>query len=178
MSVNNLTKKLVSEFSDRDYAHGYMQAHTVSRIAAQIHALRKQRGWSQAELAEKAGMVQERVSKIENADFESVTLKTLNKFADAFDVHLHIAFAPFSQGIVDVANLSTKGLEVESRETDLSHLTERRTAIIQIGPAWKVVPVNPQNVVRVVFAKEPAKGTKPNGGPKLNTDWQPMTVEA
>ena len=137
--MDNLTNRLISEFADGEYAHSYMQAHTVTRIAAQVHAIRKQRGWSQGELAEAAGITQERVSKIESADFESVTLKTLNKFADAFDVHLHVAFVPFSEGIVDVANISPSRLEVRPREVDFGDLADRRAIIIRASGGWKVV---------------------------------------
>jgi len=172
--MSELTKKLVSEFSEHEYAHAYMEAHTVSRIAAQVHALRKQRGWSQNELADKAGMAQERVSKIESADFESVTLKTLNKFAEAFDVHLHVAFVPFSQGIVDVANMTPKGLEVLPRGADLALLNDRRNVIIRAGAAWQVVQNNLHRVVTPLIAKTPAVGAKPDGGVHLNTDWQPL----
>lgn len=172
--MSELTKKLVSEFSDREYAHAYMEAHIVSRIAAQVHVIRKQRGWSQNELADKAGMAQERVSKIESADFESVTLKTLNKFAEAFDVQLHVAFVPFSQGIVDVANMTPTGLKVEPREADLALLNDRRNVIIRSGAAWQVVQNHLRGVVTPMMAKFPAVGTKLEGGHHLNTDWQPL----
>lgn len=172
--MSELANKLISEFSDREYAHAYMEAHVVSRIAAQVHSIRKQRGWSQNELAEKAGMAQERVSKIESADFESVTLKTLNKFAEAFDVHLHVAFVPFSKGIVDVANITLKGLEVEPRKVDLALLNDRRNIIIRSGEAWQVVPTHLRAVVTPMMAKVPAVGAKTENGDKINTDWQPL----
>jgi transcriptional regulator with XRE-family HTH domain len=110
---------LAGEFEDAEYAHSYMESHTVSRLAAQIYALRKQRGWSQAELAERAGIAQERVSKIESADFDSLTMKTLHKFARAFDIDLRIAFVSFSAGILDVAKLDPVKLEVCSRDVDI-----------------------------------------------------------
>lgn len=112
---------LVAEFGDAEYAHSYMESHSVSRIAAQIYALRKQRGWSQADLAQRAGIAQERISKIESADFDSLTMKTLQKFARAFDVNVHVAFTSFSDGIIDVAKLDPAKLQVCSREADLGH---------------------------------------------------------
>lgn len=97
-----------------------MQGHLVSRIAAQIFVLRKQRNWTQEQLAAKAGVAQERVSKIESADFTSLTLASLNKFAEAFDVSLRVSFEPFSQGILDVANFRPQNLAVPAREADLA----------------------------------------------------------
>lgn len=112
-------KQLATDFTDKDYAHSYMEEHAVSRLAAQIHALRKQRGWSQQELSDKSGLAQERISKIESANFSSLTMKTLQKLSRAFDVHLHITFEPFSKGIVDIGNLHTEQLEVIGRPEDL-----------------------------------------------------------
>jgi transcriptional regulator with XRE-family HTH domain len=117
--MNELLVRLTEEFGDADYAHAYIESHAVSRLAAQIYALRKQRSWSQADLADRAGIAQERVSKIENADFDSLTMKTLNKFSQAFDVALNIHFESFSQAIVDVVHLNQESLKVKSRLDDL-----------------------------------------------------------
>ena len=117
--MKELIKRLTSEFDDNEYAHAYMEDHLVTRLAAQIYALRKQRGWSQEDLAKKSGVAQERISKIEAADFSSLTMKTLNKFSRAFDVNLMIGFDSFSNGILDVVNLKPKALEISSRSEDL-----------------------------------------------------------
>lgn len=118
--MKEFLKRLEQEFTNPDYAHAYMESHAVTRLAAQIYALRKQRGWSQAQLADKSGVAQERISKIESADFTSLTMKTLQKFSRAFDVNLSVAFNAFSTGMLDVANLSPNCLEVASRAEDLA----------------------------------------------------------
>jgi transcriptional regulator with XRE-family HTH domain len=120
--MKELFEKLTEDFKDGEYAHAYMESHAVYRLAAQVHALRKQRGWTQRQLAEKSGIAQERISKIESADFSSLTMSTLNKFARAFDVDLSICFQSFTKGILDVANLSSDQLKVEEREADLESL--------------------------------------------------------
>lgn len=122
--MKELLKRLGQEFADAEYAHAYMESHAVSRLAAQIFALRKQRGWSQAQLAEKSGVAQERISKIESADFTSLTMKTLQKFSRAFDVNLSVVFNTFSAGMLDIANLSTEGLKVVNRSADLAAFTK------------------------------------------------------
>ncbi|UOD28811.1 XRE family transcriptional regulator [Massilia violaceinigra] len=119
--MNGLLKTLVAEFADAEYAHAYMESHRITRLAAQIHSLRKQRGLSQAELAQRVGITQERVCKIEDADFESLTMRTLHKFACAFDVDLRISFSEFSSGILDVAKLDSEKLRVDDREQDLEN---------------------------------------------------------
>ena len=155
--------RLKKDFADKEYAHSYMEGHVVSRLAAQIHALRKQRGWSQDQLAIQTGIAQERISKIESADFDSLTMKTLEKFSRAFDVNLHIAFEPFSRGILDVANLSREQLEVNSREADLSASFTDQTVFVRSSGEWKAI-----NHIRVIQSVTPLRPLQP-----VNT-WQPL----
>lgn len=137
--MKELLDKLTNEFSDRDYAHAYMESHAVSRIAAQIHAIRKQRGWSQIRLAHEAGIAQERVSKIESADFDSLTMKTLQKFARAFDCHLNVSYVPFSKGILDTTNLSPERLTVHPREQDLAACKRKSFKVDVETGTWQSV---------------------------------------
>lgn len=53
-----------------------------------LKALRKEKGWSQQKLAEKAGLSINAVTKIEQGLAESPTLKTLVKLVDALGVSL------------------------------------------------------------------------------------------
>jgi transcriptional regulator with XRE-family HTH domain len=145
--------RLKQDFADKEYAHSYMESHTVSRLAAQIHALRIQRGWSQEQLAEHSGIAQERISKIESADFDSLTMKTLQKFSRAFDVNLFIAFDSFCHGILDVANLNREQLEVKSREEDLTTSFTNKTVFVQGGSEWKAM--NHLHTVIVMAPRQP-----------------------
>lgn len=151
-------KRLTESFSDKEYAHSYMESHAVSRLAAQIHALRKQRGWSQEELAKYAGIAQERISKIESADFDSLTMKTLQKFSKAFDVNLHIAFESFSKGILDVANLTPERLEIKSREEDLATSFTENTMFIHSNGEWKAI--NHIHAVKMFVPRQPLSPTQ------------------
>jgi transcriptional regulator with XRE-family HTH domain len=110
-------------------------------LAAQLYALRKQRDWSQQQLAERSGIAQERISKIESADFNSITLSTLNKLARAFDVDVRVAFESFSQGILDVVNLNPKALEIQSRQASLKSFSNQLLKISHEGK-WLLAPNN------------------------------------
>lgn len=147
--------RLKSDFADKEYAHSYMESHAVSRLAAQIHALRNQRGWSQEQLAAHSGIAQERISKIESADFDSLTMKTLQKFSKAFDVNLRIEFEPFSRGILDVANLNREQLEVTSREADLTSSFTNQTIFVQGGGEWRAI--NHLRSVEITVPRQPLK---------------------
>jgi ribosome-binding protein aMBF1 (putative translation factor) len=59
-------------------------------LRKQIVALRQERGWSQAMLADRAGFKQPYIAKIESGNFENVELKTLVRIAEALDASLEI----------------------------------------------------------------------------------------
>lgn len=147
--------RLKNDFAEKEYAHNYMESHVISRLAAQVHALRNQRGWSQEQLAVNSGIAQERISKIESADFDSLTMKTLHKFSRAFDVNLHIAFDSFSHGILDVANLNREQLEVISREKDLAASFTNHTVFVRGGGEWKAI--NHLYSVEILAPRQPLK---------------------
>lgn len=150
--MKQLVERLIKQFGSAEYAHAYMESHAVSRLAAQIYALRKQRGWSQKELAKRAGIAQERISKIETADFDSLTMKTLQKFASAFDVNLQISFGKFSDGVLDVANLKAEQFQVTSREQDLADFCQRR--LLQGGDGqWKALDASHLTVCPISTAE-------------------------
>jgi len=56
-------------------------------IIAQLRALRKQRGMTQRELAEKIGQTQQRIAEIESGEF-SPTLDTLKPILKALNAEL------------------------------------------------------------------------------------------
>lgn len=58
-------------------------------IIAQLRALRKQRGMTQKELADKIGQTQQRIAEIESGDF-SPTLDTLRPILKALNAELLI----------------------------------------------------------------------------------------
>lgn len=129
--------QLVEDFDDKEFAHGYMEDHGNTVIAAQIKTLREQRELSQEALAQLAGMKQERISALENVDYDAWTIKTLRKLGKAFDVHVMVTFVPFSQAIMDVVNLRRERLEVPCRETDLAMFRNQR--LFHRNGAWTVI---------------------------------------
>jgi transcriptional regulator with XRE-family HTH domain len=57
-------------------------------LARKLKELRKQKGWSQQKLAEKAGLSFNAITKIEQGRAEHPTLKTLIKLADVFGMSI------------------------------------------------------------------------------------------
>ena len=74
----------------------FKRNHIKELIAAQIRMLRDKRGWSQTELGDIAGIKQSRVSVLEDPEYSGVTVNTLLKLSDAFDVGLVVRFVPFN----------------------------------------------------------------------------------
>jgi transcriptional regulator with XRE-family HTH domain len=96
---SGMTKqRLVAELHDRESRHAYVSEHISSGIPFQIHALREARGWSQKELAQRAGMAQERISVLENPDYAYIPkVTTLLKLAEVFDVPLFYRFGSWEE---------------------------------------------------------------------------------
>ena len=131
--MSELQKKLIEEFaSDSEYAQAYMDSHVNEKLASQIHFTRLDRKLTQQQLAEKAGMAQERVSKIEAGDFSNLNMGTLRKFACALDVTLKVEFQPFGHGIHDVCNLNAKALVVKARPECLLEMMNAVATIASI----------------------------------------------
>lgn len=127
--MNELQNKLVEEFEDAEYAHGYMEGHLHDKLVAQIYWTRKSRGLTQAELAQKAGMAQEQISKIESGEFDSLTMKTLRKLARALDVNLRIEFEQFSNAVYDVCHQTIEAMQIQDRLKSLNELKLSTTSI-------------------------------------------------
>lgn len=63
-------------------------------IAAQIHSLRQRSGLTQKQLAAMMGTTQSVISRIENANYASERIDTLQKLAAALNCHLELRFVP------------------------------------------------------------------------------------
>jgi transcriptional regulator with XRE-family HTH domain len=100
---------------DRDI---FFEEEIDTGLPYQIRALRRDRGWTQKELAERLGMTQEGVSRLENPNYGKFTLSTLKRLASAFDVALVVRFEPFSHLVDWVANLSPDDMAVPDFEHD------------------------------------------------------------
>jgi transcriptional regulator with XRE-family HTH domain len=98
--------------SSKQYRDSYVSAHVSNTIAAQISALRESHGWTQKQLAQKAGMTQSRISALEDPNYENPEVGTLRRIASAFDVALTVRFIPFSELATWTAGLSSDHLEI------------------------------------------------------------------
>ncbi len=69
------------------YKHGIPYFVHMTPISIRVRELREQRGWSQAELCRRSGVRQATLSAIENEQTQGVDFETLERLANALDVH-------------------------------------------------------------------------------------------
>ncbi|MHB8893018.1 MAG: helix-turn-helix domain-containing protein [Candidatus Limnocylindrales bacterium] len=97
------------------------------RFGLAVRALRRRRGWTQAELADRAGISQAAVSRAERGDSRMLTVRTLERIAEALGARASL-------------RLFWHGEELD-RLLDAAHagLVEQVVAIMRAN-GWEVVP--------------------------------------
>jgi len=145
----NTKTQLISKLKNRKYRDAFVATYIDQGIPFQIRALREQRDWSQEVLAREAGMKQEVISRLENPNNKSLTLKTLKQLAVGFDVGLIVRFVPISSIVEWVHNLPNTSLEVLSfdEESYFQEIEEDKS-----GSTVSVGAVMPQEVPVVPVA--------------------------
>lgn len=118
-------RKSLSRLRDKAVRDAFVASEVETLLPFQIRAMRQERGWSQQELAARAGMRQARISVLENPSYEgAINVQTLVKLASAFDVALVVRFAPFSELVSWASQLSEASHNVPEFEAEWMSLTE------------------------------------------------------
>lgn len=78
-------------------------------VGERIRKLRKERGWSQEELGEKADLHHTYVGAVERGE-KNASIDTLEKIATAFNIEILDLFA-FAQGRIDIDRLRARVIE-------------------------------------------------------------------
>ena len=125
------------EFEDEEYSHVYLNELLNIYLATQIRVLREQRGWTQGALAERCGMKQEAISRLEQSDYGSWSIKTLECLARAFDVALFVSFEHFGETIRRMRELTRTRLQRTSRREELQGLEQLASQSSILGQLQK-----------------------------------------
>jgi len=134
MSSTSDAQRLNRRLSDPQARSRFKTNQIKELIASQIRLLREQYNWTQAELGDQSGGVpQPRISLLEDPDNAGITLKTLLKLSDAFDVGLIVRFAPYSELVEWTTSLTPERL------TPASHDEEVRQQQFSGSPAVSAV---------------------------------------
>lgn len=151
----SLISKTWKKLQEEEYRDAYTEAQLSIGIPFQIRALRKARGWTQAELAKRCGMKQSQLSYIEQAGRVSPSaLRTLYRLSSAFDIGLLVQFVPFSELVLREAVFDPKTFNVPSfgddkvgktsDSTDVMRTKKLLTTTLLPSPLWKVKIWRPQ----------------------------------
>ena len=152
--------KLWQKLRNKAYRDGYTEAQLSIEIPFQIRALRKARDWTQAQLAERCGIPQARISHIEQPGRDPLSLRTLYRLASAFDVGLLVQFVSFSELVRREASFHPETFRVASYEDDhlgknCSHNTVSRKIFSclhcrgrSLGTVFQSCLANPDAAVR------------------------------
>lgn len=89
---DDFTHLLKRHLKDPEFRKLYQKEGVKLRLGMRIAELRKQAGFSQAELAKRVGVTQGFISQLESADTENYELKTLKKISEAIGMVLVIGF--------------------------------------------------------------------------------------
>jgi len=109
--MNDTAEELLQELRDYDYAEGYAETLLSARIATQIKVLREQQEMKQTELASLMGTTQTVISRIENVNYSSWSIKTLKKIARAFKLRLKVSFESFGTLPDELEGFTKESLE-------------------------------------------------------------------
>jgi transcriptional regulator with XRE-family HTH domain len=88
---------LWNKLRDKRFRDAFVVSQFKRSIPFQITVLRKKLDWSQEQLAEAAKVTQGVISRAENPNYGNLTLNTILRVANGFDVGVVIEFVPFSR---------------------------------------------------------------------------------
>lgn len=94
--MKDLNIYLQEKLQDKEFALQYYRQATYFRLADQFLLLRKARGLTQTELADKADTTQTVVSRLENVSVRP-SLETVVKLAEALDAVVEVRLVPLEQ---------------------------------------------------------------------------------
>lgn len=120
-SYSSLRNELIRTADDNEYRHAY-----------------EQRRMTQGELANEAGTKQSVISRYENANYSSWSIRTLRRLAKVFDVDLDVRFRSFGDLVESVDNFSRTALQVPKFTDDPFFKLEKPAAQPQRSAATLV----------------------------------------
>ncbi len=91
--MKDLKNRIAEKFNDKNFEKKYLRTSAFYRLAGEILLLRKQRGLTQKELAEKVGTTQAVISRLESASVKP-SLETILKIAEALDAAVDVRLRP------------------------------------------------------------------------------------
>jgi transcriptional regulator with XRE-family HTH domain len=96
LSVSGLSNLWSKLDRSKKYREAFVASQLKRGIPTQLRVLLKQRGWSQADLAERSGLTQGAISRAADPDYGNLTFNNVLKIAGGFDIAFVGKFVRFS----------------------------------------------------------------------------------
>ena len=90
--VRRFKDRLAKDLQDKKFKKAFDEEDLFARLAIQIAKLREEQGLSQVDLAKRLHTSQQMISRLEDAQNRSFSLRTLIKVAHAFHKKLDVEF--------------------------------------------------------------------------------------
>ncbi|HUP40036.1 MAG TPA: helix-turn-helix transcriptional regulator [Vicinamibacterales bacterium] len=109
MMIKSIKLNLAERLKDRRFRERFIATMARDEIASQIRELRHKRGLNtQAKFAREAKMQQSAISRIERADYNGWTFRTLVRVAVALNARLRVSLEPLEQSVAKAARSATE----------------------------------------------------------------------
>src|SRR4051794_39591579 len=118
----NTSSNVFQKLKDRKRRSRFIANQIKNAFAFQVRALRKAREMSQQELAKEADTTQALISRIERDGATNLSVQTLLKIADAFDVALVVRLEPIDRLLHWVDGLSPDSMSFPKSEEILAEM--------------------------------------------------------
>jgi len=123
VNTDTIKEQLFRSFRDKKQRHRFASLHFFTNIAAQISAIRESlSAMTQQQLADRANMAQPRIALLEASEHQNVSIKTLQRIAEAFDMAFIGRFVSFGE-LADWIAHSPASLVPPEFKQDPFHLT-------------------------------------------------------
>lgn len=133
-TTNTTAQQIWTKLANKEYRDSFVASNISNTVSSQIYTLRDHRGWTQKELAQRAGMGQSRIPTLEDPNLDNFEISTLKRIASAFDVALVVRFVPFSELANWTSDLSEEDLLVpEFAHDGLSPVSANSAQIVHIN---------------------------------------------
>src|SRR5882724_1150636 len=136
------TEKFVRQLSDKEVRGEFVADQIRARIALLIRSLREQpdRNWTQAELGERAGKLQNVISRFEDPNYGKMSLQSLFDLAAAFDLPVWIDMPEWDEWfalIADIPNQETHrvGFDLDRLAEQVRRESPAKASVVQMSGA-------------------------------------------
>ncbi len=92
--MDDFQKQMSRLRRNRAFASAFDKKRAEAEVAFQIRRLREAKGWTQKDLARKAGCSQQAISAIEQAGYKRHSLPLLRRVAQVLDADVVVALIP------------------------------------------------------------------------------------